>query len=85
MESLDQKIPTGNQIIEINSTEQLGEVLCMVRKSQKLTQKDIAGLGNTGNRLIVDIENGKPTVQIQKVLHVLDLLGLKMVVKRKGI
>ena len=48
-----------------------------------LKQIDIAGLGNTGNRFIVELENGKSTVQLQKVLNVLDLLGLEVVVRPK--
>ena len=53
------------------------------RKAVGLRQTDLAGIGNTGNRLIVDIEKGKPTVQVQKVLDVLDLLGLELVVRQK--
>lgn len=49
-----------------------------------LTQLDIAGLGNTGNRFIVELENGKPTVQLQKVLDIVDLLGLELVVRSKA-
>ncbi|WP_346728209.1 helix-turn-helix domain-containing protein [Rubrivivax gelatinosus] len=49
-----------------------------------LTQLDLAGLGNTGNRFIVDLENGKPTVQLQKALDILDLLGLEVVVRSKA-
>ena len=49
-----------------------------------LRQIDLAGIGNTGNRLIVDIEKGKPTVQLQKVLDVLDLLGLEVVLRPKS-
>ena len=43
----------------------------------------LAGLGNTGNQFIVDLERGKPTVQLQKTLDVLDLLGLAVVVRPK--
>lgn len=53
------------------------------RKALALKQIDIAGLGNTGNRFIVELENGKSTVQLQKVLNVLDLLGLEVVVRPK--
>jgi hypothetical protein len=49
-----------------------------------LRQLDVAGLGNTGNRFIVELENGKPTVQLQKVLDLLDLLGLEVVVRPKS-
>ena len=45
-----------------------------------LRQIDLAGIGNTGNRFIVDIEKGKPTLQVQKVL---DLLGLELVARQK--
>ena len=50
---------------------------------ERLRQLDVAGLANTGNRLIVDIENGKPTVQLQKVLDLLDILGLELVIQAK--
>ncbi len=48
-----------------------------------MTQLDIAGLANTGNRFIGDLEKGKPTVQLHLVLKILDLLGLDVVVQRK--
>jgi len=80
----EKKLPIGNQSTVVHSTVELGSLVSSVRKQQKLTQKDIAGLGNTGNRLIVDIENGKPTVQMQKVFDLLNLLGLEMSIKRKG-
>jgi hypothetical protein len=49
-----------------------------------MLQADIVGLANTGNRFIVDLEKGKPTLQLQKVLDVLDLIGLEVIVRRKG-
>lgn len=55
-----------------------------LRTEQGLLQIDLAGLAGTGNRFIVDLERGKPTLQLQKVLDVLDLMGLEVVVKRKG-
>lgn len=65
----------------IRSTADLGELIRQRRRSLNLKQLDIAGLGNTGNRFIVDLEGGKPTVQLQKALDVLDLLGLEVVVR----
>jgi HTH-type transcriptional regulator / antitoxin HipB len=49
-----------------------------------LKQEEVAGLGNTGNRFIVDLERGKPTLQLQMALDVLDLLGLEVVVRPKS-
>jgi HTH-type transcriptional regulator/antitoxin HipB len=69
----------------VRSSAELGAVARAQRKRMALKQLDIAGLGNTGNRFIVDLENGKPTVQLQKVIDILDLLGLELVVRpRRG-
>jgi len=40
----------------------------------------LAGLAGTGIRFVSDLENGKGTVQLQKVLAVLQTLGLGMFV-----
>jgi len=83
---MEQSFPIGNRgESPVRSTHELGNLIRATRKAQSLTQKEIAGLGSTGNRVIVDIENGKPTVQLQKVLHLMDLLGLELVVRRKGV
>lgn len=68
----------------IHSSAELGAVVRDQRKRLALKQLDIAGLGNTGNRFIVELENGKPTLQLQKVLDVLGLLGLEVVLRPKG-
>ena len=48
------------------------------RKEQGLTQPELAGASGTGVRLIVDIEKGKETCEIGKVLHILMMLGIKL-------
>jgi len=74
---------TGSET-PIRSSVALGAVIREQRKRLALKQLDLAGLGNTGNRFIVDLENGKPTVQLQKVLDLMDLLGLEVVVRTKA-
>ena len=44
-----------------------------------MTQADILELAHTGNRFIVEPENDSPAVQFQKVLNVLNVLGLEIV------
>ena len=73
-----------SQPIKIKSTQDLGQLVREYRVAQKMTQADILGLANTGNRFIVELENGKPTVQFQKVLDVLDALGLELAIQKKG-
>lgn len=68
----------------IRQSEDLGKLVRQLRAEQGLLQVDLAGLAGTGNRFIVDLERGKPTLQLQKVLDVLDLMGLEVVVQRKG-
>jgi y4mF family transcriptional regulator len=74
---------TGSET-PIRSSVALGAVIREQRKRLALKQLDLAGLGNTGNRFIVDLENGKPTVQLQKALDLMDLLGLEVVVRAKS-
>ncbi len=79
------ELPSGNSLgnTQIRTTAHLGQIVREQRRVCGLRQIDLAGIGNTGNRLIVDIERGKPTVQLQKVLDLLDLLGLELVVRQK--
>ncbi len=66
------------------TTAQLGELVRSVRKEQGLTQLDVAGLAGLSNRFVIDLEKGKETLQMQKVLDVLALLGLEVVIRRKS-
>ncbi|MDZ7854371.1 MAG: helix-turn-helix transcriptional regulator [Halomonas sp.] len=74
----------AHSAVPIRHSEDLGKLVRQLRAEQDLLQTDLAGLAGTGNRFIVDLERGKPTLQLQKVLDVLDLMGLEVVVRRKG-
>jgi y4mF family transcriptional regulator len=87
MPSKAEELPVGHlgrSAVAVRSSAELGALVRAQRKSLALKQLDIAGLGNTGNRFIVDLENGKPTVQLQKVLDIMDLLGLQLLVRPKA-
>lgn len=58
------------------SPEAVGKLVQAERKRQDLTQLQLAGLANTGIRFVSDLENGKGTVQLQKLQAVLAALGL---------
>ena len=60
------------------SPEQLSAAIRTRRKQLKVTQKDLAMTCGTGLRFIIDLEKGKPTCQIGKILQVLQALGLKL-------
>lgn len=70
--------------IKVKTSTDIGKFIRQCRQSQAMSQADIVGLGNTGNRFIVDLEKGKPTIQLQKTLDVIDLLGLEVIIQKKG-
>lgn len=78
-------LPLGNlrDGLAVHSTAELGAVVRSVRREQGLTQLDLAGTANTGNRFVVELEKGKPTLQLQKALDALALLGLEVVVRSR--
>jgi y4mF family transcriptional regulator len=84
---MDKKLHIGKNLalpLAIERVEELGAIIQSTRKEQGMTQIDVAGLAGFGNRFIVDLEKGKETVQMQKAMDVLALLGLELVIRRKG-
>jgi y4mF family transcriptional regulator len=63
-------VPLGNM-----NSKSLGLIVHRERKTQKLRQAELAAAAGVGIRFIVDLEAGKPTLQLEKVLHVLATLG----------
>lgn len=53
----------------------IGGVVRVARKDAGLRQYELAGAAGVGLRFIVDLEGGKRTAQVGKVLQVLDALG----------
>lgn len=61
--------------------EQIGALAREARRALGVTQKDIALTSGTGLRFIIDLEKGKPTCQLGKVLTVLQTLGIQIELK----
>lgn len=62
----------------INTIQELGALVRQCRKEQGLSQTEFAGVCGVGNRFISDLESGKPTMRLDKVLQVLQSLGLAL-------
>ncbi|WP_026390096.1 helix-turn-helix domain-containing protein [Haploplasma axanthum] len=60
------------------NSKDIGLIIKRKRKELNLTQEYLALLSNTGTRFIIDLEKGKPTLQLEKVLSVLSVLKLKI-------
>ena len=69
-----------------NRTVTASDIGAAVRKKRKedgLTLADTAALSCVGYRFMSDLENGKETVQVGKVLKVLTALGLNMTIEAR--
>jgi len=62
----------------IQSTEELGLVIRAVRKSTQVRQDDLAAVVGVSRQFTVDVEKGKPTVQLARVLRLLKELGIEL-------
>jgi y4mF family transcriptional regulator len=47
------------------------------RKALRLTQAELADLANCGPDFLYDLERGKPTIRLDKLMPVLEVLGLR--------
>jgi len=61
----------------------IGSAIRKKRKEDGLTLADAAALCGVGYRFMSDLENGKETVQVGKVLKVLTALGLDMTIEAR--
>lgn len=62
----------------------LGALIRESRKAQGLTQTELAEASGVGLTFISNLERGKETSEVGKVLHVLHMLGMDLYVKKRG-
>ena len=68
----------------ISTCKSMGKTIRDLRRSQGLTQAQLAGLSNTGVRFISDLENGKETVELGKAMYLANLLGMDLIFQNRG-
>ena len=56
-----------------------------LRKNNGLTQIEFARRAGVGLRFLRELENGKMTVRMDKLMQVLDFLGYHLELKRNGL
>jgi len=49
------------------------------RKKAGLTQMELAVLAGVGKTVIFDLEKGKPTIRVETLLKILDVLNMKLI------
>lgn len=62
----------------IRTAEDLGRLIRDQRKRQGLRQTDLAAIIGASHVFVGDVEKGRPSVQLGRVLRLLDELGLEL-------
>ena len=65
-------------LIPITSPGQLGLLIRAVRKHQTIRMDDIAGSAGVGPVFVREVERGKETVQLGRVMQILAELGIEL-------
>ncbi|MBC8068190.1 MAG: helix-turn-helix transcriptional regulator [Deltaproteobacteria bacterium] len=68
----------------VRTAQELGARVRARRRELGTTQVELAALSDVGPRFVVELERGKPTLELAKVLRVLDRLGLQLLVRKRG-
>ena len=60
---------------------EIGRIVRAARRAQGLRQDQLAGAAGVGVRFLSELERGKPTVRLEKMLAVLDTLGCRILIE----
>lgn len=61
------------------TNEQIGTLIKQIRKQRHITQKQLALATGLGLRFVSETENGKSSCEIDKVLRILQTLGVQVI------
>lgn len=67
----------------VNSTAEYGQLLRERRRELGLSQTDVANVIGVNRRVLGQLENGKPTVQLNIALEAARVLGLDLELVRR--
>ena len=65
-------------MIQVNNMVEIANAVREARRSQGISQTVLAQLSNVGLRFVCEIEHGKKSVRLDKLLSVLTTLGLSL-------
>ena len=69
---------------KISSSSHLGALVLRRRREAEVLQADAAALAGVGTRFLSELERGKETAEVGKVLQVLGRLGLEVWIIPRG-
>ena len=57
--------------------EEIGQRIILIRKKQKLTQEDLAGMAELDRSYLSEIENGRRKLSVEMLRKIADALNVK--------
>lgn len=69
---------------KIQNTSDIGRAIRSRRRELGYTQAFLAEYAGVSTSFISELENGKPTVQLDKVMYIISLLGMDLGIARRG-
>lgn len=69
---------------QIQNADELGKIIRNHRKNQQLTLETVSGLSNLSIRFLSELERGKETAELGKVIKALNKLGLDIIIQPRG-
>ena len=69
--------------MKINNTKTLGETIRARRKELHYTQAYLEELTGLSVTFISDVERGKTTAEIEKIIRLINVLGLNLLVEKR--
>ncbi|MRX33955.1 helix-turn-helix transcriptional regulator [Aminobacter sp. MDW-2] len=69
--------------LEVVSPSDLGLLVRRARETRHLSQQSFADLAGVGRRFLSELENGKPTLELGKVLKVARTAGISLFARQR--
>ena len=67
----------------IDSCKNIGYLIRTARTAKDFSQQELADMAGVGRRFVSELENGKPTLEIGRVLTVCQTLGIDLVARKR--
>ena len=71
-------IPLGIMGFAMDTMKEVGVFVAETRRQQGITQLELSLAADVGRRFVVELEEGKETLQAGKLLKVLSVLGIEL-------
>lgn len=70
--------------MKISDSKSLGQAIRARRKELSYTQAYLSEFTGFSVTFISDLERGKPTAEIEKTIRLINILGMDLLVERRG-